>query len=155
MTPDQIGEYLEHQGATDDEIDEFLEHFGVKGMKWGVRRDNRANNFKKVGKTNNATTSAKLRAYTHLGPIDFIKGGGLKGGAARKGDRLLDRNKRIRNGEAGAMDMLKYWGGTKYQDIIPTKKSRTNTKAALGASIAGAMILSIGMSAITSKATSG
>jgi hypothetical protein len=38
MTPDQIGEYLEHQGATDDEIDEFLEHFGVKGMKWGQRK---------------------------------------------------------------------------------------------------------------------
>lgn len=38
MTPDQIGEYLEHQGATDEEIDDFLEHFGVKGMQWGVRR---------------------------------------------------------------------------------------------------------------------
>jgi hypothetical protein len=38
VTPEQIGEYLEHQGATNEEIDEFLEHFGVKGMQWGKRK---------------------------------------------------------------------------------------------------------------------
>lgn len=36
---DKVGLALEHSGMSDDEIDSyFLEHFGVKGMKWGVRR---------------------------------------------------------------------------------------------------------------------
>jgi hypothetical protein len=39
MTPEQIGEYLEHRGATDEEIEDFLEHFGMRGMRWGVRKD--------------------------------------------------------------------------------------------------------------------
>ena len=38
LTAEQIGEYLEHQGATDDEINEFLAHFGVSGMRWGTRK---------------------------------------------------------------------------------------------------------------------
>lgn len=49
---EEIGSRLEHNGLTDDEIDaHFLEHFGVKGMKWGVRRQK-------------AVAAAKQRAKT-------------------------------------------------------------------------------------------
>lgn len=37
---DALGLFLEHDGFTNDEIDRyFLEHTGVRGMKWGVRRN--------------------------------------------------------------------------------------------------------------------
>lgn len=35
---DVIGLMLEDKGLTHSEIDSYLEHRGVKGMKWGVRR---------------------------------------------------------------------------------------------------------------------
>lgn len=30
--------------VTDEEVDDFLAHFGVKGMKWGVRKSGSSNN---------------------------------------------------------------------------------------------------------------
>lgn len=44
MNITDIGKYLEHQGWSDDQIDEYLAHFGVKGMKWGVRRQKKEQN---------------------------------------------------------------------------------------------------------------
>lgn len=38
MNVDEIGMFLEHQGMSDEFIDQFFEHHGVKGQKWGVRR---------------------------------------------------------------------------------------------------------------------
>lgn len=38
MNIDQIGMFLEHQGLSDATIDDFFEHHGVKGQKWGVRK---------------------------------------------------------------------------------------------------------------------
>lgn len=36
---------------TDEEIDDFLEHFGVRGMRWGVRRAQNHTSFNKTFKT--------------------------------------------------------------------------------------------------------
>jgi hypothetical protein len=41
MNVDEIGTYLEHLGLNDVEIDDFFEHHGVKGQRWGVRRQKR------------------------------------------------------------------------------------------------------------------
>lgn len=41
MDTDTIGIFLEDQGFSDESIDDFLEHFGVRGQKWGVRRQSR------------------------------------------------------------------------------------------------------------------
>lgn len=140
---------LELRTITDEDIDKFLEHFGVKGQQWGVRRYNRAQARVNVGK-GKGTTGQKLRSYANLGPIDLIKGGGLRGGAARKGARQISRNDRVRAGESSVRDKLAYYGGTRYQDIIPTSRSKKNAKSALGASVAGAVLVSIGIAAAKS-----
>lgn len=134
--------------------EDYIEHFGVKGMRWGVRRDRRANTHIKVG-AGQGTLSDKVRSGLTVGPVDLVKGRGFKGAAARKGLRQLERNERVRNGESTVKDKLLYIGGTKYQDILPTGKSSVNTKAAIGASVVGAIIvnqaLGIGIRAIRSN----
>jgi len=126
---DQLGDYLEHNGLSDDEIDEVLAHFGVKGMKWGVRRDNRANLLVKVGKKRGDDGFDRFRAGLDLAghPIDLIKGRGLRGGSLRRGERLLARNKRVREGNASIKDFLLYYGGTKTIDFLPTRRGRNYT----------------------------
>lgn len=136
----------------DEEV--FLEHYGVKGMQWGVRRNRRANSLVKVG-AGKGGKSEKVRAALTVGPIDLIKGRGLKGGAGRKGMRQLQRNARVKAGEASVSDKLKYYGGSKYQDIFPTGKAATNTKAAIGASVAGYLVFGAVMNVGKKKALNG
>lgn len=133
--------------TTDQEVEDFIEHFGVRGQKWGVRRNRRANNLVKVG-TGNASRSAKIRAGVTTSPLDLIRGRGFKGGAARRGERQISRNARVKSGESSVKDKLVYYGGTKYQDIIPTGKSAHNTKAAVGATIAGVVLVGVGKTVI-------
>lgn len=40
-TIDVIGMELERKGLSHSEIDDYFEHHGVKGMKWGVRKQRR------------------------------------------------------------------------------------------------------------------
>ncbi len=112
-------------------------------MMWGVRRNRRANRFLKVG-TGKGNNSEKLRSYTDLGPIDLVKGRGFKGGALRKGVRITNANKNIKNGEFKARSILTYAANTRQQDLLPTSKSAANTKAAIGASLAAAILISAG-----------
>jgi hypothetical protein len=128
---------------SDQDVDNFLEHFGVMGMKWGIRRDRRANRYRKVG-FGLGNKSEKLRSYASLGPVDLIRGRGYKGGAARRGERLLNSNQRIKAGKTKARDVLTFVASTKYQDMFPTSKSSTNTKAAIGTSIAAVALVNIG-----------
>ncbi len=125
--------YLEHfdyNVTIDQEVEEFLEHFGVMGMKWGVRRDRRANRFRKVG-FGLGNKSEKLRSYAYLGPVDLIRGRGYKGGAARRGERLINSNQRIKAGKAKTRDVLTFLASTKYQDMFPTSKNQPIQKQLL------------------------
>ena len=150
-----IGTMLEEKGFSHSQIDEyFLEHFGVAGMKWGVRRNRRANTLAKVGR-GEGTKGEKLRAYSQLSPLDIAKGRGLRGGARVRGNRQLQRNARVKAGEGSVRDKLAFVGGSRYQDIFPTGKSAGNTKAAVGASIAGVLLVSVGSKAIKKALTEG
>jgi hypothetical protein len=76
MNITEIGKHLEHQGWSDDAIDEYLSHFGVKGMKWGVRREARQKN-RALNKASRAKDNAdwaksveKARAQVQKGELD-------------------------------------------------------------------------------------
>ena len=131
---------------------EFLEHFGVKGMQWGVRRDRRAAALVKVGQ-GKGTKEQKVRALARYTPLDALKLRGLKKASLARGQRQLSRNARVRNGESSTFDKLAFFGGTKFQDIIPTtgsnNKNRDATKAAIGASIAGVVLVGAGKTAFS------
>ena len=112
------------------EVDRILEHFGVKGMKWGVRRDRRALRLQTAGKKD-ASGIAKVRAATNLipnAPIDVTKGRGIQGGAARRAERQLARNDRVRKGKGSAKDLLVYYGGTRIEDIVAPVRTKNVNK---------------------------
>lgn len=128
--------------ALQEDLD-FLEHVGVKGMKWGVRRNRRAELFKKRA-SGKANLTEKAYVQTHLGVVDRVKGGGTAGGAARKGARLQGRNDRVQNGKASVADYLLYYGTTKNKDIIPVRSKNAKTtdrnKRALSAATAAGVL---------------
>mgnify|MGYP000376123347 CR=1 FL=1 len=118
---DAFGLFLEHDGFTIDEIDQyFLEHTGVKGMKWGVRRNRRAETLNRVGRGEGSGMD-KVKAALNVSAVDLVKGRGLQGAAARKGARVTARNDRVQKGEGSVKDMLVYYGSTRYQDLLPSK----------------------------------
>ena len=134
----------------------YLEHYGVKGMRWGVRRDRRINTLRKAG-SGKAKFNEKARAYTNkpllspiplLGPIDLVAGRGFRGAARRKANRNALAYERIRTGESTVRDRLTQINNLKYQDVFPTSKAATNTSAAIGATIVGAILVGATQSAI-------
>jgi hypothetical protein len=132
---------------TDQAVDEFLEHHGVRGQKWGVRKLRRTQNFQQVG-AGKGTTSQKFRAGYNTGPIDLVKGRGFRGGAARKGARQANANQLVNSGHRTTRATLTRLAGMRYQDVIPTNKAATNTTAAVGASLAGVILVKAGTTAV-------
>ena len=105
---------------TFETADDVLEHFGVKGMKWGVRRDRRAARLARVGRGEGGIRD-KTRALANVNAVDLVRGRGLRGAAARRSERQIDRNRRVREGEASARDLLTYFGSTRITDLIPSR----------------------------------
>ncbi len=59
--------YLEHfddESSTDQELVVFLEHFGVKGMKWGIRNENKpSGKFKKTSNSVSDSNDTKKKQF--------------------------------------------------------------------------------------------
>jgi hypothetical protein len=132
-----------------DEISDFLDHHGVRGQKWGIRKQRRAENFVKVGK-GMGRPGERIRSATNVGPIDLVKGRGFRGAAARKGAR----QKKAFKGKLTGRKVLTRVAAVRYQDVIPTSQSKKNTSAAVGASIAGYILVHQGTKLVKKAITS-
>lgn len=79
----------------DEDVDDFLAHYGVKGMKWGKRKQSQADSLRRVG-SGGGSTSDKVRAIGGLSTMDVMRGGGgIKKAATKKADRIqgkIDKN---------------------------------------------------------------
>lgn len=123
-------------------IDEeaYLEHFGVKGMKWGVRRERRVQALERAAKKGGPVIS-KVRAFPiwgpgAIGPIDFAVGRGIRGGSARKARRIRGQLKRRNQGKSTALDIIKRYGSTRVLDLIPVRTKNIKKKTGKGADYA-------------------
>lgn len=142
--------------------DEYLEHYGVKGMKWGVRKQQRAYKMKRTAtqkKENRARRLAgkktkpgkkvgigeRLRTLndTFLTPTtvkDLFTTGSLNEAQIRKADRIQGRIDRREQGKASVSDKLAYYANFRHQDLFPTKQGPKETKMNVGASFAGYLV---------------
>lgn len=97
-----------------------IQHHGVKGMRWGVTRQNvrdsyaqatrnKAKAYNAVGKgTGSKRQTAKVALTTSTHNVQ--KHGGLKGAAKAKGESLEARAARIEKGKARISDILVAYG---------------------------------------------
>lgn len=110
-------------------IDEstYLEHYGVPGMKWGVRRNRRAERLAKVGR-GEGSKSDKIRALGNVSLKDVAKGRGLKGAAKLRSDIQIARNERVASGKASVRDKLAYHGSARLSDLVPTRAPKGSKK---------------------------
>lgn len=130
---DQFALMLSEKGFSHSQIDEkVIEHFGVAGMRWGVRRERRIQALRRAGKKG-APGISKVRSAGHLGPIDFLRGGGITGGSRRKAVRLANRASRVRQGKATTLDHLKNFGTAHVSDLIPVREKNRNKKTTVRA----------------------
>ena len=102
---------------------EALLHYGVKGMKWGVRKaysDRRlkeAAGLRAVSK-GNATRPAKLVTHLTTPLKDIREGGGLKGGARVRAEKLEAHVERINTGQTKVKDGLEIYGNLNVKDLV-------------------------------------
>ncbi len=111
MDPEVLGEMLEERGLSDEDIDAVLEHAGVKGMKWGVRREKRLQRATRVA---DGTASTKDKAgffLTDTSKSAMNRNGGMAGAAAVRAKELSGRKERITSGNAKVSDAVALLGG--------------------------------------------
>ena len=130
--------------TTEEEVHQFLAHVGVKGMKWGVRRQKsavakakaRAKKPDRWGNSNNKQTQRKVDVLRRVAggkgsKIDFIKtvafnttllelayeGGSVRGVAAGRLDRAQKTQKKIKEGRARTTDLLNRMSGIDMREL--------------------------------------
>jgi hypothetical protein len=116
----------------------LLEHVGVKGMKWGVRRERRRQVYQRGGikVREGGSIASKIRTGAMLGPIDLIRGRGIVGGARRKSTRVAGQLERFDKGKATGLDLVKRYGSTRVSDLVPVREKNVGKTRSHKADIA-------------------
>jgi len=111
MTSEEFSAHCDTLGITPSE---YIEHYGVLGMKWGVRRENRLKRAKRVASGEAGTLAKTKFALTDTSTSSIIRNKGVKGAAASRARELEARKQRIQEGEAKVSDLLALHGGDKF-----------------------------------------
>lgn len=102
----------EFVGAEKPSLEE-LAHVGVKGMKWGKRRQRRLDRVARVA-SGTGSVSDKVRVFgTEVSAASSSRNGGFKGAVASRQRELEGRKKRIEAGQGTVKDLLALHGGDK------------------------------------------
>lgn len=95
---------------------EEIKHFGVKGMRWGVRRDNRIARLERVG-SGHGSRSDKVRvALGEVSTKSVSTHGSVAGAARNKAANMRARDARAAKGTATLMDVIARHGGDRMVD---------------------------------------
>lgn len=106
---------------------EELVHYGVKGMKWGVRKSytdrvsKRAARLRRVGEGKGSALD-KLRVHGTTSNITLARSAiqrrpGFKGAALIRAEGAEAHVARVQAGEATALDVLRMAGGVNLADV--------------------------------------
>jgi len=88
-----------------DEVEEFLAHYGVKGMKWGVRKQNQLDNYTRVA-DGKASVTQRLNVYASMSLLEIAVAGGGKKAAANRAAGLAAQKARIESGKSTVFDKM-------------------------------------------------
>jgi hypothetical protein len=109
-----------------------LAHYGVKGMKWGVKKA-RTGDLRKGTILLDKVAAGKGTPLENMAVIQSsrwkdlsIKNGGFRGGAARRSAELKAEHDRIANGKATTKDMLRAYGGVSIFSIAASAHKKSD-----------------------------
>lgn len=107
-----LGEPLQHKELYmhDNEVDDFLEHFGVKGMRWGTRRQKREARISRVASGKGSGRDVARFALTDVSTLSVLRRGGVQGAAAARLSQVQRHRETIESGQATVGSALRMYG---------------------------------------------
>lgn len=107
-----------------------LTHYGVKGMKWGVKKGRTGDLHVKASRHERVAAgkgSLRDKAVTLGGSSVYnLAARGLKGEAARRGRNERAQIERLATGKAKATDILKAYGTTSVYSVVGSTRKKSD-----------------------------
>ena len=101
--------------------DAYLSHYGVKGMRWGVRRQRKLDSLKRVAE-GTGSLNDKIGALNNVSLYKLAKHKGFRKAVGAEVKRQEEMKARLEAGEAKASDILRMIGTTRLIDLKPFDK---------------------------------
>lgn len=108
-----------------------IRHYGVKGMKWGVRKARTAQLGKRAARNERVAEGkgSLLDKTITLGGSStarLVTSGGLRNEAARRATNKRSEIKRLADGKAKVTDILKAYGTVSTTDLARAANKKTD-----------------------------
>lgn len=100
-----------------------IAHFGVKGMKWGVRKTYNQRQGARVARLDRVASGTgsrgdKIRALAETSAAELVVNKGLKNTARKHSDATKAHLIRINTGKAKTLDLVQMYGSMSVGDLI-------------------------------------